>query len=183
MRDPDKFAIYDARVAASLNAIQLILRLQGLSSVNFLAFPMPGSRNKEVIRFCKMFPSKILTEKTYGFQRVPNDDAFSVFLNLLSELKKQMNRRILQIEMELFARCGEFCYAARSRIAASPIPPATTDVPQSDVASFALSKIELLVDQLAAALKHGDVQTDAIVGRLKAVRDRLLAMVADDVIE
>jgi hypothetical protein len=182
MRDPDKFAIYDARVAASLNAIQLILHLQGVSSVNFLAFPTPSSRNKEVIRFCKMFPSKILTE-TYGFQRVPDDDAFSVFLKILGELQKQMNRRILQIEMELFARCEDFCCAARSRVAASPTQPATTDVPRSDVASFALSKIEQLVDELAAALKHDDVQTDAIVGRLKAVTDRLLAIVADDVIE
>ncbi len=181
MRDPDKFAIYDARVAASLNAIQLILRLQGLSSVNLLAFPTPSSRNKEVMRFCETFPSKVLTE-TYGFQRVPDDDAFSVFLTILGELKKQMHRCILQIEMELFARCEAFCCAARWHVTASPRPAATTGIPQSDVASFALSKIEQLVGELAAALKHNDVHTDAIVARLKDVIDRLLAIVADDVI-
>jgi hypothetical protein len=46
--------------------------------------------------------------------------------------------------------------------------------------AFALSKIEQLVGELAAALKHDDVQTDAMVGRLKAVTDRLLTIVADD---
>jgi hypothetical protein len=179
MRDPDKFAIYDARVAASLNAIQLILRLQGGSSVHFLAFPTPKSRNNEVQRFCEMFPSTILTDK-YGFQRVPDDRAFSVFLELLGELKMEM-KSILQVEMELFARCEDFCCAARSLVAVST--PAATDVPQSDVASFALSKIEQLVDELAAALKQNDVQADTIAGRLKDVTDRLLAMCADNLIE
>jgi hypothetical protein len=179
MRDPDKFAIYDARVVASLNAIQLILRVRDETSINFLAFPTPSSRNKEVIRFCKMFPSKILTE-TYGFQRVPDDDAFSSFLKILGELKKEMNLRILQIEMELFARCEDFCCAARSRVAAPPTQPVTTKVPQSNAALFTLSKIEQLIEELAAALKYDDVQTDAIVGRLKVVMDRL-GTVADDV--
>jgi hypothetical protein len=175
MRDPDKFAIYDARVAASLNAIQLIQLLRGVPSVNLLAFPAPSSRNNEVKRFCEMCPREILTGN-YGFQRVPDDDAFGVYLMLLGKLKEQMNQSILEVEMALFARSEDFCSEARSRVIASSTPPAVSDVPPSDVA---LLQIEQLVSELAMAIRHGDVQTHAIVGRLTAVADRLLALVAD----
>lgn len=47
VRDPFKFAIFDARVAASMNALQVIHRLPGSES---LRFPLLASRNTVVSR-------------------------------------------------------------------------------------------------------------------------------------
>jgi hypothetical protein len=111
MRDPGKFAIYDSRVAASLNAIQLVQFVQG-ASAGFLAFPCPPSRNGEVKQFRGMYTRNILAD-SFGFQLLKEDNAYNLFLLLLAELEKQMGKTILEIEMELFGRSEGFCRQAR----------------------------------------------------------------------
>jgi Protein of unknown function (DUF3102) len=60
-------------------------------------------------------------------------------------------------------------------------PPA--DAPSStDVSSLALPQIERLVEELAMAIQRGDVRLDAVSeGRIRAIADRLLSVIADDV--
>jgi hypothetical protein len=122
MCDPRRFAIYDSKVAASLNAIQLIQFSQG-SSVSFVAFPCPASRNNEIKRFCEIVTRKFLVRKC-GFKPVKEDNAYKVFLILLAELKRRMGKSILEIEMELFARAEDFCRQAR--LSLKPRSPSAT---------------------------------------------------------
>jgi hypothetical protein len=52
IKDPDRYAVFDARVAASLNAIQLLLyRDRKLQSPNLVAFFVPPGQNAMVKRF------------------------------------------------------------------------------------------------------------------------------------
>jgi hypothetical protein len=57
----------------------------------------------------------------------------------------------------------------------------TTNLPPSDAASLTLSEIERLADDLAMAFERGDVRADPVFkGRVRAMADRLLALVSDD---
>ena len=112
IRNPEKYAIYDSRVAASLNALQL----QDQQSLEAVAFSCPASQNKKIKEFSKQFSRRSLIH-VYGFKPIHRSETYRYFTTLLSELKQMTGASVLEIEMRLFADAEWLCEAARNRVA------------------------------------------------------------------
>jgi hypothetical protein len=111
IKDPLRYAIYDARVAASLNAIQLLLmRERRLQSPDMLAFSVPLGRNQMVNLFCSTAFPVALTR--LGFIDVERDAIFGIYLAILSDISSAISKSILEVEMYLFAEANELCRQA-----------------------------------------------------------------------
>ncbi|MBB5055314.1 hypothetical protein HNQ36_005325 [Afipia massiliensis] len=115
IRNPEKYAIYDSRVAASLNALQLMDQ-QSLGLKQAVAFSCPASQNKKIREFSKQFSRRSLVH-VYGFKPIHRSDTYRYFTTLLSELKQMTGASVLEIEMRLFADAERLCEAARNRVA------------------------------------------------------------------
>jgi len=104
--DPEKYFIYDARVAYSLN--WLILKYENRDIINHKYFPMPNSRNKSLINF------DIQTILNIAHAKEPNDfsdlylkpqEAYHAYCNLISRTAEQIysgTKSAYLIEMLLF---------------------------------------------------------------------------------
>lgn len=114
IRDPDKYAIFDARVAASINAIQILgVGRKQQNPSNSLAFAIPAGRNSVVIDFRNNVGS-LASLARGGFTPVEADTTYGTYLRLLSEVKRRVGSlSLLQIEMVLFARAPSLCDEAR----------------------------------------------------------------------
>jgi hypothetical protein len=117
VKDPERYAVFDARVAASLNAIQLMLFRDGiLRSPDLLAFAVPPGRNEIVNRFDSVaFPTAL---KRVGFTFVPRAAIYGTYLAILRAIHfvdhESIHRieSILEIEMFLFAQADKLCEKA-----------------------------------------------------------------------
>ena len=110
IKDSKKYAIYDARVAVSLNAIQLISRVRG-----GLAFPYLAGRNnvtgnwdhkhKRGFSTRPEYSVKSLTSPPHNWLRVEPKHAYTKYLGLLSDMCNQLNGTpIYKLEMALFSQ-------------------------------------------------------------------------------
>ena len=108
--DPSKYVIYDARVAVSLNAIQLIN-----GTKNGLAFPyLPGrnkitgdssSRPRRGFSNLPKYSIENLTARNTGWCKVTPNDAYQRYLIILkSIIKKNPQYKLHELEMTLFAQ-------------------------------------------------------------------------------
>jgi hypothetical protein len=120
IKNPIKYAIYDARVAASLNAIQIICDVNSSDSQK-LFFPYLPGRNTKIQGtktqqgFVKIANKKRLME--LGFQPVKRDYAYGLYLELLSQLTNKIDDvDIVDIEMLLFSEVINFCSEAENRL-------------------------------------------------------------------
>lgn len=105
---PDDFAIYDARVAVSLNIIQLLS--EGEAAV---FFPYLSGRNKwtgdqvnkrgfsSINEFQRNF---INTNSTKKWEFMSNDFAYASYNNILINIAKKNQWQIMDIEMLLFSQ-------------------------------------------------------------------------------
>lgn len=115
MKQPDRFAIYDARTAASILAIQLLNREQ-LRDGDRLLFPIPPGQNSTIAGneyeegFVEMFPKTALVQE--GFTPVSSDAAYSLYLGLLTAIAAITRNTILETEMFLFASAPALCRRA-----------------------------------------------------------------------
>jgi hypothetical protein len=110
IKDPDKYAIYDARVAVSLNAIQMIYQVS-----SGMAFPYVLGRNRITGDAASKPPRgfvyreaakvKNLISAPYYWKRVPRDQAYARYLGLLRENARNIGVPLCHLEMTLF------CYA------------------------------------------------------------------------
>lgn len=111
IKDPDKYTIFDERVAVSLNAIQMIYQ------VPFgVAFPYVLGRNritgdatlKPPRGFIYLEAAKVknLISALYYWKRVPKDQAHARYLGLLRENARNIGVPLCHLEMTLF------CYAS-----------------------------------------------------------------------
>ena len=110
IKDPDKYAIYDARDAVSLNAIQMIYQVS-----SGVAFPYVLGRNritgdttsKPSRGFVYREAAKVknLISPPYYWKRVPKDQAYARCLGLLRENARNIGVPLCHLEMTLF------CYA------------------------------------------------------------------------
>lgn len=93
IRDPDRYAIYDARVAFSLNAIQMI------EAGHLMAFfPIPPGRNSTLLEAS----GRIRRHKSFGTApRVPRAEAYDTYLTLLRDTSG--DTAIEELEMLLFS--------------------------------------------------------------------------------
>lgn len=106
IKDPMRYAIFDARVAVSLNAIQLLLLKAGLlGPPNLLAFPTPWGQNARMQRFwTAAFPSGMTN---LAFERLGEDETYSTYLYVLRQISQQTAKTILELEMFLFAQADD----------------------------------------------------------------------------
>ncbi|WP_417796155.1 hypothetical protein [Terasakiella pusilla] len=111
----DKYVIYDARVAACLNAIQYVNGCQAPVAFNYI----PG-RNNAVGNvtnkrgFTQQESFKVRTlAKERGWQRIKRADTYSKYLELVHAVSKNLDRgNIYDIEMYLFSMAETHCNEA-----------------------------------------------------------------------
>lgn len=89
--NPEMYAIYDARVAASLNALQFLVR-----STPAVYFPIPTGQNNTVRRFANTLPKE-------GSIRVIPDETYSAYLEALRQTCIDQGCTLTEVEMVLFA--------------------------------------------------------------------------------
>lgn len=111
--DCNRYAIYDARVAAGLNAVQLLM-----SSENPLFFHYIQGRNsiiqgtKKKLGFVDVFTKSELVKKR-GWQEVKKEASYGTYLELLRGLKSTFSdHEIYHFEMTLFSMAPELCTKA-----------------------------------------------------------------------
>ena len=99
VHDPNEFAIFDARVAISLNCIQ---KLYGLNDA--VLFPVLPSRNKIVALGNKLIKA---TAKSESWEKAYEENFYTQYLKILNSVAKELNSDISTIEMLLFAKAEE----------------------------------------------------------------------------
>ena len=105
---PLDYAIYDARVAASINAIQL----SGAPSNDLsIFFSIPPSQNKIIAAF------RSDTSRVPRSLSVPRENTYEAYLALLRLVAAKLDRSILEVEMALFAGAEAYCNRATARFA------------------------------------------------------------------
>ena len=101
--DPSKFAIFDARVSASLNALQIV---KGTNKPKL--YPVLTSRNNAIKKGIKLFKDKAITQ---AWETALECRFYSTYLkylkNAASSLDKDRNASVTTIEMLLFAKAEE----------------------------------------------------------------------------
>lgn len=101
--NPNSYAIFDARVSASLNALQIINE-----TVSPRLYPVLSSRNNVIKEGIRLFKEKA-KEKTWD--AVPECDFYSTYLghlkNAALSLDKNLEASVATIEMLLFAKAEE----------------------------------------------------------------------------
>lgn len=106
--DPDKYAIYDARVAASLNSIQIIRNIE-----NKVLYPVLTSRNVTVSKGIKLI-TKIA--RKHNWKYASECRFYRDYLKLLESVSRvsngSCNVSICTIEMLLFAKAEELVVEA-----------------------------------------------------------------------
>jgi hypothetical protein len=106
IRRPERFAIYDARVGAALNALQIARGFEP----PFL-FPLIPSRNR-MIRTYQAEEASMASAAA----RVPGKRAYRAYLDLISSVAEKLNLGMLDpVEMTLFANAEQLARQALSR--------------------------------------------------------------------
>ncbi|QLC72368.1 hypothetical protein LPB260_16455 [Pseudomonas sp. LPB0260] len=110
----DKYAIYDARVAACLNAVQW-----NFGTSSGVAFNYVSGRNNIVghagkkAGFVYQEPFKVRSLVGAGWRRVSRDDTYGVYLNVLERcLTVLPGYKLYELEMVLFANAERECLKA-----------------------------------------------------------------------
>lgn len=114
IKDPTRYAIYDARVAVALNAAQYIYEEN--SGIIFNYVP---SRNKKIKRFLehKEFKKPNLHKKN-GWEKLPFKENYSKYIYILHSLEKKLRKSGLRdfplydLEMSLFANAEDLAKMA-----------------------------------------------------------------------
>ena len=99
VHNPDEYAIFDARVAISLNCIQ---KLYGLKDA--VLFPILPSRNKIVAIGNKLIKD---TAKSESWEKANEENFYTQYLKILNYVAIELSTNISTIEMLLFAKAEE----------------------------------------------------------------------------
>lgn len=104
-------AIYDSRVAAALNAFQL---LENIPHPVF--FHYPNGRNAVIQRFAAIMHADLLKQQQWKI--LPKNEIYATYIALLHALTKsgQPSKSIHAYEMLLFSRADEWCGKALEQI-------------------------------------------------------------------
>jgi len=103
IRDPSQYAIYDARVAFSLNLLQIVYPV----GKRYL-YPLLTSRNTQAGKW-----RQFILSQSNGWERA-GDDFYKVYLNMLSEVSESINCDISTLEMLLFSMVDDLFVRASS---------------------------------------------------------------------
>jgi hypothetical protein len=99
IHDPNKYAIFDARVASSLNCIQKLYIIE-----NKVLFPILSSRNKVIARGNKLIKE---TAKIENWKKANEEIFYDQYLEILEKVAVEVNTNVSTIEMLLFAKAEE----------------------------------------------------------------------------
>tara|TARA_R110002051_G_scaffold304491_1_gene373851 strand:+ start:178 stop:855 length:678 start_codon:yes stop_codon:yes gene_type:complete len=99
IHDPNKYAIFDARVAISLNCIQKLNIIE-----NKVLFPVLSSRNKVVARGNKLIKE---TAKIENWKKANEEIFYDQYLEILEKVADKLNTNVSTVEMLLFAKAEE----------------------------------------------------------------------------
>ncbi|EJI85498.1 hypothetical protein AEST_18370 [Alishewanella aestuarii B11] len=118
---PEQYAIYDARVAACLNASQFLNGVRRGLTFNYVS----GRNNiighatkKQGFVFHPSFKSNAL--HTVGWDAIPKNETYQTYLTLLNSCSKALsNIPLYALEMCLFAFAEEQCNKALAKFASS----------------------------------------------------------------
>jgi hypothetical protein len=108
IKDPERYAVYDARVAASLNAVQLLIGPDELQS-HLRAFFGPPGRNETVKRFDTTFSA---AQAELGFVAINRDQTYGTYMTLLPAIAAELGKSVLEVEMFLFGQANQLCEEA-----------------------------------------------------------------------
>lgn len=100
VRDPNQFAIFDARVSVSLNSIQIIYDLN-----NKALYPILPSRNKSI--FSANSRIKEIAKRDY-WRELSSSDFYRSYLELIQDVASTCVTNISTVEMLLFSKAEEF---------------------------------------------------------------------------
>lgn len=112
--EPSRFAIYDARVAACLNAVQVNAGVADGLAFNYVAGRnnVVGNRKKK-IGFTQQQQFAVASLCARGWQRIPRAETYATYLALLRRLAAELEgSSILELEMALFASAEIECARA-----------------------------------------------------------------------
>ena len=96
IHNPEKYAIFDARVSTSLNCLQKVNEVK-----NKKLFPLLPSRNNTVVSSNKFFKNLSKKERWDG---VNESNFYKDYLLLLKGVAENQNTNISTVEMLLFAK-------------------------------------------------------------------------------
>lgn len=99
IHDPNKYAIFDARVAISLNCIQKLYNIE-----NKVLFPVLSSRNKVVARGNKLIKE---SAKLENWKKANEETFYNQYLEILENVADEFNTNVSTVEMLLFAKAEE----------------------------------------------------------------------------
>ena len=112
VKDPENYAIYDARVAVSVNAVQIIAKTD-----KGVAFPYLAGRNnitgnttsKPRRGFSTMneVSVKTLTSSPTFWSKVRKDGAYEIYTNALKQISTELQTPLFYLEMALFSQAEE----------------------------------------------------------------------------
>lgn len=111
---PQKYAIYDARVSACLNAIQYQYDVDDGTAFNYCSGRnniIGNASNKK--GFVHMKPFQIATLVSRGWKRIKRNDTYQTYLALLRRCQREFGGHELHdLEMTLFANAEAECSKA-----------------------------------------------------------------------
>lgn len=99
VHNPNEYAIFDARVAISLNCIQKLYNVN-----NAVLFPVLSSRNKIVALGNKLIKA---TSKEESWEKAYEENFYTQYLKILNSVAKELSTDVSTIEMLLFAKAEE----------------------------------------------------------------------------
>jgi hypothetical protein len=103
-KDCKRYAIYDARVAACLNAAQLLMKVE-----RPIFFQYVPSRNKTIKSFMSAFPKQALVDRL-GWTEIEKDETYSTYISLLHSLRMHFtDKEVYHFEMALFSLAPVLC--------------------------------------------------------------------------
>ena len=100
IHDPEEYAIFDARVAISINCIQKLFNLN-----EPMLFPILPSRNKKVALGNKLIKQ---TAKIESWGKTYDETFYKQYIDILKSAANELSSDISTIEMLLFAKAEEF---------------------------------------------------------------------------
>jgi hypothetical protein len=117
--DLEKFAIYDARVAACLNAIQFNSGIRDGVAFNYI----PGrngvtgdATKRSGFVYQENFKIKNLTTNS-GWQKLPKNETYSLYLETLNKcLESFKDYQLYDLEMTLFSNAENECKKALAKV-------------------------------------------------------------------
>lgn len=103
---PEKLQIYDARVAVSLNVIQL-----AADTETRLYFSIPPTQIRSIQHDEDCFQARLpqIAFEEFNFMAVPLEDIYTVYTQLLLRISTNMQLSPVEVEMWLFGLAFEFC--------------------------------------------------------------------------